>query len=239
AMGSARSWLLKSFLILHGDKARTELPPSQPWWRGNPSLEAQVALLEWSRTHLKQPTKEFFGVHRVHFFGKWPPLLPGRDDLKQREPESESERLEWLNRAPSFLMVRLTGWTPRRFLTRQREGRWLLLTLLRRDAPLKSWRESCQRLWSQLKLNNLVFLWLVELGSGEVGGPLRRAIGSPTMPLFVAATRYGDNFLVPGFERGGVTMLIDPRLRVRMVVLPGIPLPVLKNKITGLIQGHN
>ena len=92
-----------------------------------------------------------------------------------------------------------------------------------------------ERLWQRLGDVDLVFLWIRELSDDTESRARSTAVDEVNFPLFVATTRDPANFQTPGFERGGVSLLVSPELTVRLVADRGLPLPVLSAMIKKLL----
>ena len=234
--GSPRGWFLREFLAVHSQKGKWkgELPPSA--WRGVPSVVTSGALLDWASRRLEAPAADFPSIHQVLLFGGWPESQTRGKNFMRPEPQGRGERLLWLNQSRSVLLRRLTGAPLRRPLSGPPpDGRWVLVTLLRSGDTLPARLRECERLWTLLEPERLLFLWILELDHGERAERLTRFIGDPTFPLIVASTRGEDSFAVPGFETGGVHLLIDGQMILRQVWNSVIPLPVMKDRIAAVM----
>lgn len=254
---SPRAWLLSEFLELHGafdpaqrrtgDRLRrgSELAPpadvagsnEKPRLHtDNPSLKSAERWIEWSSANLDQVLVPFESFAQVDHFGAWPSVLPSAAG-RPTEPRGEAERLSWLREQLPLVLARLAGAASERlFGSGPAQGRWLLFVAVRAHADLAALQAQCESLWRQVACDGWVIVWLLELDPDDRGGCWRSELREVRMPLFVITTRDGTNFGRPGFERGGVSLLLDPDLTVRVSVPPGLPLPTLSTLIKRVIQ---
>lgn len=236
ARSSATALLMERFLLVHGHGSGSERPfPSA--WRDNPSLSSALALQRWTSRRLGTRIAELSYLLKIEHHGPWLTPLPDSGDLRFREPVDAREGLEWLNRGRDSLLVRLSGSrTSGPFGGMADGGRWLLVTLLRSGTDLSDRARASRRLGELLGVNTPVQLWIVEAPLSETRD-WRTELARMTTPLFVATTRSGAS-QVPGFERGDVTLLVDPRLRLRLVADRWLPLPVLHRMMERIITGE-
>ncbi|MGE3164230.1 MAG: hypothetical protein AB7O52_04950 [Planctomycetota bacterium] len=245
---SPRAWLIREFLELHFDLAATlrrhgRLGAPEGLRSGalgeNPSLAAARRWVEWSAANLDRELVPFERIAHVDHFGAWPSVLPAAKG-RPAEPASEGERLAWLRSQLPLVLERLAGVTPDRLFGAGRaSGRWLLLVTLRAGANLAQVQAACEAIWRQVASEELVVVWLLEVDPGDRSAEWRSELREVRMPLFVITTRDATNFGRPGFERGGVSLLLDPDLFVRASVPPGLPLPTLGHVVREWLRGSD
>lgn len=193
--------------------------------------------IRWTRSSLGKPLVPFRHFVQVHHFGAWPPVLPAVRG-RGAEPGDAAPRLQWLRAPLPLVLQRLSGATPERlFGSGRAQGRWLLLSVVRASTDLSALQESCERLWNQVASDRLVIVWLLELSSEDPGEQWKGQLRQVRMPLFVITTRDERNFGRPGFDRGGVTLFLDPDLELRASIPPVVPLPILHGFIAKRIEG--
>lgn len=255
ASGDAWGWLLAAYLsdfaevLGAGDFAQRDpetqgqalvglgSPATPTAWRDNPSVLEASRLLQWARERRGRKFPQLQGVSNVEHFGAWPSPLPGILGGRPTEPEDPAQRLAWLRSHKGTLLARLSGASSQRIFGRApTDGRWVLLLSLRAGEDLSRYQKLCERLLELVGDSRLVVLWLLELESEDTGSRWRSQLQSVKLPLFVATTRSARSFSEPGWGHSGVGLLLDPNLELRLLVPPGLPLPLLHAPVRRLLD---
>lgn len=242
ALGSARAWVLGCFIatqsaVLQVSAAREGAPEVPAPWRAHPDVQRIESLVRWMRAVEGRTLVLPVELRKITPHGRWPEPLVSVPGRRPQEPHDAQARTDWYREEPERLLRRLCGTAVvQRPFQRALPGRWVLVSYLGDVTQVRRLARGSARLHAHLReavpAATLVSLWV---GQGsQVQVPLDLAndfalFTAEAPPALLAG---------PGFESGGVHVLIDPEQIVRLVIFPGIPLPVLGSTLARILEHH-